>query len=144
MRTIRFLGLVIVLTVPLVACRPSAGRKDHPRVTAGDLAGLRYQPQASGGAAAPRFDWSFTEDRFQLEAGADPIPPALLAALLGPGAAAKRVGGHWAIEGDELVLSELTADGRVVGGTARLSVWNTGVIRVSLPSDANAQFVFSR
>jgi hypothetical protein len=143
MRTVRLLGLIVVLTVPLVACRPSARRKDYPRVTAGDLAGLRYQPQASGGAAAPRFDWSFTEDRFHIEAGVDPIPPALLAVLLGPGVAARRVGGLWVIEGDELILSDLTADGRVVGGTARLYVSNTGVIRVSLPSDANAQFVFS-
>ena len=113
-------------------------------MTAGDLTGLRYQPQASGGAAAPRLDWSFQEGRFQLEAGADPIPPALLGALLGSGAPAQRVAGRWVIEGDELILSEMTADGQSVGGTARLPVWNTGVIRVSLPNDANAQFAFSR
>jgi hypothetical protein len=47
-------------------------------------------------------------------------------------------------EGDELILSELTADGRPASGTAPLHVWIAGVIRISLPSDANAQYAFSR
>jgi hypothetical protein len=106
--------------------------------------GLRYQPQASGGATAPRFDWSFTEGGFVLEAGRDPIPPALLAAILGLGVPAQKVEGRWAIEGRELILSELTADGRSVGGMARLHVWNHGVPRISLPTDVDAQYAFSR
>jgi hypothetical protein len=85
------------------------------------------------------------DGRFLVKAGEDPIPPSLLTAILGGGSPAQKVEGSWVIEeGDELILSELTADGRPARGTARLHVWNAGVIRISLPSDANAQYVFSR
>ena len=142
MRMSRFAALLTILTL-FLGCRAERG-DPYPSVTTAQLAGCHYSPEASGGAKAPRFQWSFEPDGFQIVAGADSIPPALLEAILGTGAAAKKVEGRWAIDGRDLLLSELKVDGSAVTGTSRLEVWNTGVIRVSLPADVNAQYAFSR
>jgi hypothetical protein len=136
-------AVILTALLLLLGCRAERG-DPYPPVTTAQFAGCHYSPEASGGAKAPRFQWSFEPDGFQIVAGADPIPPALLEAILGTGASAKKVEGRWAIDGRDLRLSELKVDGKAVSGTSRLEVWNTGVIRVSLPTDLNAEYAFSR
>jgi hypothetical protein len=136
-------SLISVAVLSLASCRPAAN-VGYADVTAADLAGTRYQAQASGGDKAAKFEWSFAAGRFEIRAGADPIPPVLQAAVLGPGMNVQAVEGAWKIEGGDLVLSNITADGVEVAAGGRLHVWNHGVIRVSLPADVNVQFAFSR
>ena len=137
-------GMILpVLLVLLAGCRADRAAT-YPPVTAAQLAGCHYSPEASGGIFVPQFQWSFEPKDFRITAGADPIPHALLAAILGVGIPAREVEGRWAIEGSDLILFGVNVDGKAVRGTARLHVWNTGVMRVSLPADGNAQYAFSR
>jgi hypothetical protein len=143
MRRALIVSLVSFAALSLASCRPTA-TVGYPAVTTADLAGTRYQAQSSGGDKAAKFDWSFAAGRFDIRAGADPIPPGLQAAVLGAGKNAQAVEGAWKIEGNDLVLSDITADGKAVAASGRLHVWNHGVIRVSVPTDVNVQFAFSR
>jgi hypothetical protein len=140
MRSHRFDVFLPVLVLLVAGCQADRGNQ-YPPVTVAQLAGCHYSPEASHGT---RFGWSFDPAGFRVVADTDPIPSALLAALVGTGIPARKVEGRWTIAGDDLVLTELSADGRAISGSARLRIWNHGVIRVSLPADADTQFAFSR
>ena len=70
------------------------------------------------------------------------IPPDLLEAFLGPGKSAKRITGNWRIANDQIVFSNVRADGeRTEGSEIKLGTMHTGVIRIT--TDA-AQYVMNR
>ena len=86
------------------------------------LTGARLDSIAGDG------EWTFTDKRFVLKAGAKPIPGDLLKAILGPDHATSRIEGNWRLDDGNrvLVLSDLKADGKGDFRDARLSIEPAG------------------
>jgi hypothetical protein len=81
-----------------------------------------------------RVTWKFGESGFEVEHEGRPIPADVAESILGPGVKASAVKGKWRVEGNTLVLSDMTADGQQVEREAPLSLQMAGNVRVNLGS----------
>jgi hypothetical protein len=124
------------LSFALAACAadqpPTPGSSSRP-VTAQRLRESRLEHIQSD----PSMVWTFSEKTFVLVLGGRTVPTKLVETLMGSADRVARVEGAWRLDEDkgELVLSDVTGDGKPGRKSARLRTSPAGLIRIDLGDD---------
>ena len=135
----RFIHVMAFGAVFLLAGNTLRGQGTYAPVTAADVVAMRLMQHfdADGKAREPAFHWTFAKDgSFVVKKGAEAIPDKLLKTLLKPAAgrpaAADEVRGNWAVDGGQLVLTDIRAGEAAGAAKVHLDVYRSAptVIRV--------------
>lgn len=115
--------------------------EDYGPVTHDMLAGASLRFRTGRDDTYDDLTWTFTEDTFQIRAGANGLPPVLSRRLLPEGVEATEITGNWSVESDVITFTDITADGVLTDQEPRqLKTMFTGVLRI----EAGPQYVFDR
>ena len=88
-----------------------------------------------------RFTWFFSAEAFTIAKDGEPIPPDVLATVLGADARAEVIEGKWELAGRILTLSEIKADNKGGFEDVQLRPFRTPVLRISF---GEKQYVLQR
>jgi hypothetical protein len=141
MRSALIAGLVAVTALGLTSCRQEPKIGGESAISKDHLAGTECVGWTGGPS---KFRWSFSEVAFRIEPGADPVPRELLDELVGEGKEAKKIEGAWRLDGMSLILFDVKADNQPTGREGRLSAFETGALRVTIPGRSRDQYIFDR
>jgi hypothetical protein len=101
---------------------------DHPQpVTRDKLLGSHVCRSDYG-----EFKWTFTDERFEITPGPDPIPWEILTAILSDGFNSTRIQGRWQVVNGDLLLSDISTEARGTHRDVCLHPYDTAVIRIDL------------
>lgn len=141
--------LILLCTVFCGACDQSRFPRRLDRTTGDDylpvdaemLTGAQYTGR-TGGYEYDDLQWTFGEQMFEIIAGENGMPDDLMQTLLSSDTPPDRINGHWEVEGEELTLSNISADGKAIDQPpVTIRTMCTPVIRIEPRS---AQYTFLR
>ena len=142
LQTFTLLGLVTILS----SCRkdsPTDFRFEdtHPDpVSAADLIGT-HMCTACGIHNDEKFEWTFTEDRFEIKATDAPIPGEVIETVLGEVAAVSRIEGRWQCVDGDVLLTDISAEADKEYPNVTVRPFLTPILRINFPEH---QYVLSK
>jgi len=142
LRTFTLLGLVAVLC----SCRKDSPADfrfadTHPDpVSATDLIGT-HVCTACGVHNDEKFEWTFTENRFAINATDAPIPDEVIETILGEDATVPRIEGHWQCVDGEVHLTDISTEVEKEYPNVTVRPFLTPVLRINFPEH---QYVLSK
>ena len=138
--TVRVLTFILILTAG--SCRKASERPhlgDFGAVTKADLLGS-HSCESVGAKNRKKFQWTFADERFEITAQDGSLPSEVCQALLGEGAMVKRIEGAWSVAEGDLILTELSADGKIGTQEACLHPFITPLLRINF---GNVQYILT-
>lgn len=136
---LNFVAALVVLCI--AACSPPIPTgSGYGPVSKEMLVGADFSHPA-GGVKYGKLNWEFSETEFMITTDGDSLPPGLVEAIAGEPLQAKQIEGTWDMQGEVLLISNVTIDDvDDVPGERSLRIFFTGVIRIQIPG---TQYVFS-
>ena len=139
------LTFAFILIITAGSCRKAPEplhTGDYGQMQEADLLGS-HVCESVGAKNRKKFQWTFTDERFEVTAQDGSLPSEVCQAILGGGAMAKRIEGEWRVAGSDLILTELSGNGKTGLQEARLHPFITGpaMLRINL---GNTQYILTR